>query len=305
MTMRLIRLMFAGAMCVGLLSVGQAQGSDREIREQADAAVARADALWREQRYDEAIAALREAATISERLSYFTSRYHHHLAKVLVRTGRKDEALEAYRKAFRWDAELGELDFGTAPAVQEAMEYAILLAQAGREEDAKAMYYYGLRIFNRFPGGILEPFPFLVVFDPDPVMQYWPYSVENFTAAATVLTADLSGPYRPYEKVRQMKPDWILPAIYNVWQPLVDGQERERLAAAMRLARTQEEREWAALYQPMLELTDWQEQLHMFDQVADRLAAIGAERRKNSVVLRRAKENLRNIHHRIAVTRDR
>lgn len=299
--MRLIRLMFAGAMCVGLLSVGQAQGNDQEILERVHAAIARGGALYRQQRHDEMIAAYGEAAALSEQLSYFTSDYHHRFARVLTRAGRRDEALEAYRKAVRWDAEQGELD----SHIEIAMEYAILLARAGREEDAKAMYYYGLRIFNRLPGGTLEPFPFLVVFDPDPVMQYWPYSVENLTAAATVLTADLSGPYRPYEKVRQMKPDWILPAIYNVWQPLVDHQERERLAAATRLARTQEEREWAALYQPVLELTDWQEQQAKFYEVADRLAAVGAERRKNSVVLRRAKENLRNIHDRIAVTRDR
>ncbi|MEW5884137.1 MAG: tetratricopeptide repeat protein [Armatimonadota bacterium] len=305
MTMRLMRLMFAGAMCVGLLSVGQAQGNDQEILERVHAAIARGDALWREQRYDEAITAIREAAAISERLSYFTSRYHHHLARVLVRTNRNDEALEAYRKAVRWDAEQGELDTTTFP-LQIAMEYAILLAQAGREEDAKAMYYYGLRTISSgsLPNRRGEPFPFLVVFDPDPVMQSWPYSVENLTAAALVLTRS-KGFREPLERALRMKPDWIVPAMYNVWQDFVDHQERERLAAAMRLARTQEEREWAALYQPVLELTDSMEQLDMFEQVADRLAAIGLERRKNSVVLRRAKENLRNIHHRIAVTRDR
>lgn len=305
MTMKLIRLIAAAVLCAGLQSMAYGQGSDQEIRQQADAAAARADVLWRAQRHDEAIAALREAATISERLSYFTSDYYLRFAKVLVRTGRKDEALEAYRKAVRWDAEQGELDITEAP-VRTAVEYAVLLAEAERQEDAKAMYYYALRFFNSgpLPNGRGEPFPFLVVFDPDPVMQSWPYSVENITAAALVLTRS-KGFREPLERALRMKPDWIVPAMYNVWQDFVDHQERERLAAAMRLARTQEEREWAALYQPMLELTDWQEQLHMFEQVADRLAAIGAERRKNSVVLRRAKENLRNIHHRIAVTRDR
>lgn len=302
MTMRLMRLMFAGAMCVGLLSVGQAQGNDQEILERVHAAIARGDALYRQQRHDEMIAAYGEAAALSEQLSYFTSDYHHRFARVLTRAGRRDEALEAYRKAVRWDAEQGELD----SHIEIAMEYAILLAQAGREEDAKAMYYYGLRIISSgsLPNGRGEPFPFLVVFDPDPVMQYWPYSVENLTAAALVLTRS-KGFREPLERALRMKPDWIVPAMYNVWQDFVDHQERERLAAAMRLARTQEEREWAALYQPVLELTDSMEQLDMFEQVADRLAAIGLERRKNSVVLRRAKENLRNIHHRIAVTRDR
>jgi tetratricopeptide (TPR) repeat protein len=303
-TMRLIRLTAAAVLCAALPIFGQAQGSDQEIREQAEAAVARADELWREQRHDEAIAALREAATVSERLSYFTSAYYLRLAKVLVRTGRRDEALEAYRKAVRWDAEKGEIDI-TETQVQTAMEYAMLLAQAGREEDAKAMYYYALRILNQssLPSGRAEPFPFLVVFDPDPAMQYWQYSVESLTAAASVLTRS-KGFEEPLTRAQRMKPDWIVPAMYGVWHDFVDGRELERLAAAVRLARTQEEREWAALYLPVLELTDWQEQQALFYEIANRLAAIGAARRKASVVLQRAKENLRNIHHRIAVTRD-
>lgn len=291
---------------LAVLTSALAQEGDQAIYDSARAASNRGTQLLRENRRDEAIAAFREAVRISGGLSYFTSEFNDALARALTAVGRTEEALDAYRQAVRWDAAKEELDITYAP-VQIAMDYAILLAQAGRDEDAKALYYYGLRIFNAgsHANGRAEPFPFLVVFDPDADMVHWRYSTDNIVAAALVLAPRPYLPRDPLRTARTMKPDWIIPAIYSVWQDFVDHQERERLAAAIRLARTQEEREWAALYQPVLELTDWQEQLHMFEQVADRLAAIGLERRKNSVVLRRAKENLRNIHHRIAVTRDR
>ncbi|MEW5884139.1 MAG: tetratricopeptide repeat protein [Armatimonadota bacterium] len=282
--------------------LAEAQGNDREIWERAEAASNRAAMLLSMERYDEAIAEYRDAVQISEGLSYFTSRYNYFLAKALTSAGRRQEALGAYRRAVRWDPAKEDLDI-TYPTVVTAMEYAILLAQAGREEDAKALYYYALRHFNIRGKGTAEPFPFLVVFAQEPGMVHWAYSADNLVAAATGFTSFGGPPHELWKTAQRMKPDWIIPSMYLVWQ--WDDQQLEQLAAAMQLARTREEREWAALYQPVFELTDRTEQYDKFFEIADRLAAIGAERRKNSVVLRRAKESLRNIHHRIAVTRDR
>ncbi|MBI5706815.1 MAG: hypothetical protein HZC36_07480 [Armatimonadetes bacterium] len=127
------------------------------------------------------------------------------------------------------------------------MEYAILLAKAGREEDAKAMYYYGLRNLNPGQTRSVEPSPFLMVFDPEPEGAVWEYTRERLEAAALVVQAMCGGtmvlatrkqilPEELAIKANRLAPEWYYPLLFKAarswlanWAPALLG-EAESLA---------------------------------------------------------------------------
>lgn len=296
---------------------GAAQVPERQDKlALADAAAARGRVLLREKKYDDAIAAFREALEIKTKIYGFDSPSHYELAMALTAAGRITEALETFRQGVCWDSTKDEL-WMSSISIGYAMDYAILLAELGKKTEAKAMYYYGMRRFNEHsdpnrkgfeptPGGYLEPIPFLVVFDPDPTMVWWDYEAEKLIVAATALKAkgQKLGGIEQLKGVREKAPDWLVPAMDLVWQHFIDGAEADRFAEAASLAKTPEERQWVAAYREVFTTDDWNVQRDRWQEVANKMAAIGAARRKASVVLEQARQNLKYVHHKIAIERD-
>ncbi|MCK6631705.1 MAG: hypothetical protein L6Q31_04945 [Fimbriimonadaceae bacterium] len=227
----------------------------------------RARVLLRSDQIEQAISVLREATAIEASLDFGTWGVSgQSLARLYVKLGRTEEALEAYRMLFRWD-KAGWVPSGwdlVGPRIS-MMEYAILLAKAGRPEDAKAMYYSELRRFNGGGQRSAEPVPFLVVFDPEPEGVYWEYSPERLEAAALMIMALEGGPADfvtqehtlPRDivrRVRALAPDWFYPVMYQAAQNWRYRQGPELLALAESLARPGLERDLIAKYR--LELAE-------------------------------------------------
>ncbi|MBV6491930.1 MAG: hypothetical protein M5U21_04410 [Fimbriimonadaceae bacterium] len=227
----------------------------------------RARVLLRNDQVEQAISVLREATAIEASLDFGTWGVSgQSLARLYVKLGRTEEALEAYRMLFRWD-KAGWVPSGwdlVGPRIP-TMEYAILLAKAGRPEDAKAMYYSELRRFNGSGQRPAEPVPFLVVFDPEPEGVYWEYSPERLEAAALMIMA-LEGDSADFvtqewthtrdimRRVRALAPDWFYPVMYLAAQNWRFPQGPELLALAESLARPGLERDLIAKYR--LELAE-------------------------------------------------
>ena len=254
--------------------------------EQASKAIDRGQQHLKNDQIDEAIAAFREAVAIYDSVPGFTSSGNYELAKALTKAGRTEEALATYRKAVLWDSNRKDFRVIGSHHVQVIMDYAILLARSGKEEDAKVVYYSGLRMFNLHESSRYEPFPFLVVFDPDPTMTVWEYTPERLIAAVKMAKApDVGGDERQalVDEVRLMEPNWILPVVYKASRR--SGQWRTHyIDLAMSLARNEEERTWVR-------------EMHADDEPQE----IGRNRRLASTVLNEAKLDLAQNHHRSAV----
>ncbi|MCO5297803.1 MAG: hypothetical protein M9921_13205 [Fimbriimonadaceae bacterium] len=210
-----------------------------------------------------AIAKLQDASAVeATRSGGFFSWARLMLARVYLRAGRDVEAIEAYKHVFAWNAAKGDLEPGFGDFVKYAMEFAILLAKSGRPEEAKAMYYFGLRNFNPEKGRF-EPAPFLTVFDPEEEGECWEYTPERLEAAALMIqimqggmlnraTHEETSAVQLAPKVRELVPDWFYPYLYRAAQGWNSEQTSSDLALAQALARTSVEREVVELYRRQL-----------------------------------------------------
>lgn len=250
---------------------------------------------------DEGIMALRDALELSKafdsRYSGFSSVAARELARALIRAKKDDEALAAFRDGFRWQPEQGDLIHGGL-LVDDMADYALLLLDAIRFEDAKAMYYYALRHWGNTSD---SRFPLLVVFEPDPMMTVWEDKPDKLRSAILMLRAINSGysDGRNVQKeriaeVRKREPSWILPVFYAnqnfgaAWFTQVAG-----------MASDQHEKEWVAMYEQVLPLSGV-EQRNAVREVWLKLGKIAAERRKNSEVLKQAKLDMARLHPKLA-----
>lgn len=162
-------------------------------------------------------------------------------ARCYERLGRIDDALGAYRQAFLWNESVGDITPSRMPAM---MQYSLLLAKQGRNEDAKAIYYLALRSLSGRSRRV-EQTPFLVVFDPEPGAIVWEFSEARLEAAATMLMAMMGGPEDMSQedlrkKAAQLAPDWYYPILWN-------GNDN-RIARAEVLARQGLEQELLACF---------------------------------------------------------
>jgi len=246
----------------------------------------------------EAIAAFREAVAIEQTIPGHHSRGYYELAKALTLAERADDALAAYKNAFKWDPIRKDLDINGPSPILLGMDYAILLARSGKEEEAKSLYYRTLRQLMVVRSAH-EPFPFLIVFDPDPNMAVWEYTTERFVAVCTMLKAPNSGPdaVAMTEHVRRMEPNWVVPVMYLASR----GKRSENLRTAQNLATTDEERAWVRMYTDAIGLGGDVSQVNQrVRDVAASLAAIGVARRKASPVLQQAKLDLEQNWRKVA-----
>lgn len=250
---------------------------------------------------DEGITALRAALEMSkafdQRYSGFSSHAARELARALIRAKRDGEALVAFREGFRWSPETGDLIHGGL-LMDDMASYALLLLDASRFDDAKALYYYALRHWGNTSD---SRFPLLVVFEPDPMMTLWEDKPDKLRSAILILRAINSGSSdgrdvrkERIEEVRKREPSWILPVFYAnesfdaAWFTQVAG-----------MASDQHEKEWVSMYEQAITLSD-AEQRNAVREVWLKLGKIAAERRKNSEVLKQAKLEMARLHPKLA-----
>lgn len=206
----------------------------------------------------EALPQLQQAAAIQATMVGFKATANLELARAFVKLGRNTDALEAYRKVFCWNASKADLDVGSGPTIHPVMEYAILLAKEGRAEDAKAMYYFGLRHLND-SDRTKEPVPFLVVFDPEPEGIQWEYTPQRLEAAALMTQAMHDGwmdfatreqtlPMQIVARVRELAPDWFYPVMFKAAKNWNSERGPQLVSEADALARPGLERQLVTRY---------------------------------------------------------
>ena len=284
------------------------------LHDKANGAIHRGREFLKENKLEEAIAAFREAILIhreaNRRFGGFTGSGYYELAKALTMADRPQEALVAYKSAFQWDPKRKDFVLG-GPASRFLMDYAILLAKNGREEDAKLVYHFYLsRHHNLYAGGYIEPFPFIVVFDEDPSMTVWEYTPERLIAAATMarlaadgdrLTGD--GALETTKKVKLVEatsPDWAFPSVYR-FRNMTYPEGREFLDFAFGLAANDDERAWINKYYEALGSSQGASDMAQRLRDTEReLAAIGHARRRASPVLQQAKLDLEQNWRKVA-----
>ena len=255
-------------------------------------------------------AALVEATIIVGTTGGYFSEAKYAQARIYVKQNKPADALDAYKRVFAWNAVRGDIEGGSGAGVHAAMEYAILLARSGRSEDAKAMYYYGLRAY--MSGAIsrsMEPAPFLTVFDTNPEGTQWDYTPQRLEAAALMLQAMLSDGTTDFAtnlptsreqfvaRARELAPDWFYPVLFRA-SLAKDGspQQEQLLSEAQALARNTAERQ----------IVDWYRNdvaEHLALNIANdtpgasdmRLMTLGAERRARMQCLRPNEQVLRRI----------
>jgi tetratricopeptide (TPR) repeat protein len=220
--------------------------------EERENLIRRAHKLEAEGKVSEAILVLRKAAVLDRIVGpggdYGSATQM--LARLLPIVGRPDEALALYRSMFYWDAALQDIRCSVGLVSVPAMDYAILLAARGRAQEAKEMYYAGLRHMNYRVADHMAPF--YIAFDPLPHFTQWQYSPQRLEAAAKSIRArsvTCAGKAALLKRVRQLAPDWFLPLLLEA-ESLPPGDKRTTvMQAAKRLARSQLEREICAHFE--------------------------------------------------------
>lgn len=260
-----------------------------------------------------AISMLNQAAEVEASMQTFYPRAKYRLARIYVKQNRIADALAAYRACFTWypRAQWGGIKRADIKGggIQTIMEYAILLAKEGRAEDAKAMYYYGLRSHMGPMSRSQEPAPFLLVFDPDAEGNYWEYTPQRLEAAAFMVQAMLTDGVTDFasnvrttvdqlvERALALNPDWFYPVLFNANRKNLDSSSREQLTTqAETMARPGLERQLVARFrQDIAELLVINEQNDTPGAWDRRPMREGAERRKRMQCLRPNEQILRRL----------
>jgi len=263
-----------------------------------------------------ALTLLQEASAVEATMRAYHARSKYALARLFVKQNRIGDALECYKSTFIWNskANYGSIQRGDLASrgggIDAAMEYAILLAQGGRAEDAKAMYYFALR--SHTLGQLSrsqEPAPFVVVFDPEPEGIYWEYTPQRLEAAALMVLVMLSDGKTDFatnstttdrdrlERIRTLAPDWFYPVLYMASQKNLDSPIRAQLTAeAQALAKPGLERQLMEQYnRDFAELLVINEQNDTPGATDSRPMTEGAERRKRMQCLRPNEQILRRL----------
>lgn len=179
------------------------------------------------------------------------------LARAQVALGNMGAADSAFKQMVRLmpKGELAADNFNvTLPA------YIEFLADMGREEDAKHVYYslvreltyIGVKSSNSMSD---EPFPVLIIFDQDSQGDYWPYTPGRIKMATRLAIEQLLANSKVIDGVRRdlaqelmdaakvQFPGWYLPYAYESRDPFGEIDE-EKIAYARSLTRSDREREW-------------------------------------------------------------
>ena len=250
-----------------------------------------ADALFKSGKFREAIPAYQTAIIAKRQLDPYSppSKSYYRLARALEHESRFSEALEAYRSMTYWDPDPHVIMPLNTASFASFMDYAILLARQGRAQDAKDIYYAGLR--ELVPSSAREePVPLLVVFDRDAAGEtqgtLWEYTPQRLEASAIMAKAILVGDDEEGRALAaeagRLAPGWSLPVAYRAyWDRFAEDREA-RFNIAARLAKTDAEREGIA----------WARTWDQDKRPTDRTNP--AELRKGLRVLKEARERLKD-----------
>jgi tetratricopeptide (TPR) repeat protein len=205
------------------------------------ATIERGDSFLFAKDFESAVLEYRKAMEIEATLPGGASSGAYQLAKAFAIMGNHKSALDAFAVAVKFDHRRKDWAVRGPSTIQVAMDFAICAAQVGDVKKAKEMYYFGLRNFNTQLDPSVEPIPFIVVFDPDPTMECWEYSKESLIAAAKMVKAVYTDTAVLIAEVHALKPDWLLPYLFEASGRT--GKAREGLVLeASKNAKTDRER---------------------------------------------------------------
>lgn len=273
-----------------------------QANERCNVEIDQARALLAAGKTEEAIRHYRDAVAIEDgiaaKFGWNSSSADYELAKALTQAGRPDEAIAAYRKAFWWSEKRQDLESNGPPFTELGSDYALLLAKAGKYEEAKAMYYWVMR--GWMLDGQREYFPLVIVFGPDPAMTVWENKPDKILSAIMMLRAMHTQTLQEWreriEEVRKREPQWIAPFVFAHQK---GDWDVSWITQAVPLAQDKDEKEWLAAYDVVLAAPRLEQQSE-FRQVIRKLNKIACERRKNSAVLKQAKLDMERMHLRLA-----
>jgi tetratricopeptide (TPR) repeat protein len=202
---------------------------------------------------EQAIPLLEQACAVEVTMAGFQAQSRYELAQAFQKMGRSEQAMAALRNVFRWDTKRNDLMVGTSQVIEPIMDYAILLARDGKAQEAKAIYYFGLRNFNLLEDRDKEPVPMLVVFDADPEGVVWDYSPERLEAAA-LMAKVMTGPANTDRekamlvRIEELAPEWFLPTMLRAAGAWNTDRGAQLLAQAEALAKPGLEQDLVAKY---------------------------------------------------------
>ncbi|MBS1705646.1 MAG: hypothetical protein JST40_07210 [Armatimonadetes bacterium] len=184
-------------------------------------------------KFEDAIPVLYDAISAERKISSFNRGSEGLLALTYLKLDRPKDALEHFKRTYRWNKhqhyapEGPDVECGTGDSWLCTAEYAKLLAKQGMAAEAKAMYYFFLRRFNNETRS-MEPVPFLVVFDQEPLGVYWEYTPERLEAATLMLQIMLGDSLLvkedvAYKRIEELTPDWFYPYIFQGATPFQDS----------------------------------------------------------------------------------
>jgi tetratricopeptide (TPR) repeat protein len=185
------------------------------------------------------------------------------LARAYSEMGRTKEAILLFRGAMKWRSENQDLDTYPIHPCTFAMRYALVLARDGQMNAAKAVYYFGLRnLYVPSFGPSIEPIPFSIVFDADPVAEVWTFSPKKLEAAAYMalsIQGDLIDTRdKCVKRARELASDWWYPVFYSAFidpktpTAEADFDKAEKLAGSEgRRTVLRKLREWKLELRPM------------------------------------------------------
>lgn len=297
---------------VGTLQQGLGQGGKDikpiprallEASDRCNVEISRARTLIENGRYDEAILAAQRAVRIEDdialRFGWNSSSADYIHARALTLANRPGEALGAYRKAFWWSDKRQDLESNGPPFLEMGPDFGILLAKAGQYEEAKAMYYWVLRVWGLSGGGGNEHFPFLVVFDPDSTHEAWKGSPDKLLSALLMLraihTQGMDEQNRRLEEVRKREPAWVVPFVYLHRRDM----DFRWITQAQAMAATSDEKQWMLSFDRVLTAERGMEHSVM-REIRIEFEKMTCDRRKNSAVLKQAKLDMAKMHPKLA-----
>ncbi len=217
-----------------------------------------AEALFKKGHWAASVAKAQESLIIFEDVDQPPGTHlYWRLARSHVALGNFEAADMAFKQMVRL-LPRGELASDNADVTLPA--YIEFLADMGREEDAKHVYYslvreetfVGVKSLNSMGD---EQFPVLIIFDQDAQGDYWPYTPGRIKLATRLAVEHLKGNVKVIDGVRRdfsqelmdaakiQFPGWYLPFAYEMIKNL-DEIDEAKVASVRSLTRSDREREW-------------------------------------------------------------
>ncbi|MFM9874061.1 MAG: hypothetical protein ACKVQS_11430, partial [Fimbriimonadaceae bacterium] len=218
---------------IGQIGSGGGTPEDPVVRQKQENArhlEAEAKTFFDKSEWSACVAKLNEALLIYEDINKPPGTFvYWRLARAYRFLGEIPKASFAYKEMTRLLPN-GELSADNAD--ETLLDYIEFLAQTGREEDAKIVYYSFMRKATRMSDSKsdmnFEPFPILIVFDQDTMGDYWDYTPSRIVLAAKLMVRNKNHESHTLEtgevidlaqqlldEAKLLFPGWYLPYAYE------------------------------------------------------------------------------------------